>query len=176
MIDDFERPDGRTELDTLRTDNPDGGLDRSIQITEVVDRGPGHALSVSAKLAVKKDAMAAVVIPLSRGAVTPVDASGFKGVKMEFRGGQGPYRLAIRTVADRWSAEVPAKGAWADVSVPFSSLKRDRGREEDGETEGVEQKAPPAAWTGKDLVAIEVTGQGEAGGKIWYQLDNMAFY
>jgi imidazolonepropionase-like amidohydrolase len=173
LVDDFERPDGRTELDTLRTDNPDGGLDRSIQVTEVLDRLPGHALSVSAKLAVKKDAMAAVVIPLTRGAVTPVDARAFQGVKMEFRGGQGPYRIAIRTITDRWSVEIPAGADWHTVSAPFSALKRDRAPSEEGDDD---DKAPPAIWTGDNLVAIEVTGQGEAGGKIWYQLDNVTFY
>jgi hypothetical protein len=101
LIDDFERPDGRTALDTLRTDNPDGGLDRSVQVTEVIDRLPGHALSVEAKLSVKKDAKAAVVVPLSRGAVTPVDARAFAGLTMEIRGGKGPYRVAVLTVTLR---------------------------------------------------------------------------
>jgi imidazolonepropionase-like amidohydrolase len=173
LVDDFERADGRTQLDTLRTDNPDGGLDRSIQVTEVLDRLPGHALSVSAKLAVKKTAMAAVVIPLTRGAVTPVDARAFQGVRMEFRGGQGPYRVAVRTITDRWSVEIPAGGDWHVVTAPFSDMKRDRAASEEGDAD---VRAPPAVWTGDDLVAIEITGQGEAGGKIWYQLDNVTFY
>jgi hypothetical protein len=173
LIDDFERPDGRTALNTLRTDNPDGGLDRSIQVTQVVDRGPDHALEVSAKLSVKKEAMAAVVIPLSRGAVTPVDARAFKGLKMDIRGGQGPYRLAIRTLGDRWSVEVPAGADWRSLTVPFADMKRDRARSEEGDED---TKVAPAVWTGSDLMAIEVTGQGEAGGKIWYQIDNLSFY
>jgi predicted amidohydrolase YtcJ len=173
LIDDFERPDGRTALDTLRTDNPDGGVDRSVQVTQVIDRGPGHALDVSAKLSVKKDAMAAVVIPLSRGGITPVDARAFKGLKMEIRGGQGPYRLAVRTLGDRWSVEVPAGADWRALTVPFADMKRDRARSEEGEEAS---NVPPAVWTGSDLMAIEVTGQGEAGGKIWYQIDNLSFY
>jgi hypothetical protein len=173
LIDDFERPDGRTALNTLRTDNPDGGLDRSIQVTQVVDRGPDHALEVSAKLSVKKEAMAAVVIPLGRGAVTPVDARAFKGLKMDIRGGQGPYRLAIRTLGDRWSVEVPAGADWRSLTVPFADMKRDRARSEEGDED---TKVAPAVWTGSDLMAIEVTGQGEAGGKIWYQIDNLSFY
>ncbi len=172
LIDDFERPDGRTALDTLRTDNPDGGLDRSVQVTQIIDRGPGKALDVSAKLSVKSPAMAAVVIPLRRGAITPVDARAFKGLKMDIRGGQGPYRLAIRTLTDRWSVEVPAGADWRALTVPFVDMKRDRARSEEGE----DAAAPPAVWTGGDLMAIEVTGQGEAGGKIWYQIDNLAFY
>jgi len=174
LIDDFERPDGRTELDTLRTDNPDGGLDRSVQVTEVIDRLPGHALSVEAKLAVKKDAMAAVVIPLTRGAVTPVDARAFQGVKLEIRGGQGPYRLAVRTITDRWSVEIPAGADWRTVEAPFATLKRDRAPSDEGDAS--DDKPAPAVWTGDNLVAIEVTGQGQSGGKIWYQLDNLAFY
>jgi imidazolonepropionase-like amidohydrolase len=175
LIDDFERPDGRTALDTLRTDNPDGGLDRSVQVTEVIDRLPGHALSVEAKLSVKKDAKAAVVVPLSRGAVTPVDARAFAGLTMEIRGGKGPYRVAVLTVTDRWSAEVPAGADWRSVSVPFASLKRDRPASEEGDASD-EKAPPPAVWTGSDLLAIEISGHGEAGSKIWYQLDNLAFY
>ncbi len=176
LVDDFERPDGRTALDTLRTDNPDGGLDRSVQVTQVVERagGPGHALEVSAKLAIKKDAQVAVVVPLSRGAVTPVDARGFRGVKLEIRGGKGEYKLAVRTLMDRWSTVVPAGDEWTTLTVPFADLKRDRERGE--ENGGGDEKVAAPVWTGGDLMAIEVTGHGESGEKIWYQIDNLAFY
>jgi hypothetical protein len=39
QIDDFERADGRSSLDTLRTDDPDGGLDRTVEISQVITRG-----------------------------------------------------------------------------------------------------------------------------------------
>jgi imidazolonepropionase-like amidohydrolase len=175
LIDDFERADGRTELDTLRTDNADGGLDRSIQVTTVIDRGAGHALSVAAKLSLDKDAQASVVVPLSRGAVTPVDARAFSGLKMEIRGAKGPYHVYVRTVADRWSVEVPAGAEWRTATVPFASLKRDRSGE-DEEGGGDKPAAPTTPWTGSDILAVEIASQGEAGGKIWYQLDNLAFY
>jgi hypothetical protein len=64
LIDDMERSDGRTSLDTLRTDNPDGGLDRTVEVSEVVPReGGGHAVSMEARMAMKQDAYAGVVFP-----------------------------------------------------------------------------------------------------------------
>lgn len=173
LIDDFERPDGRTQLDTLRTDNPDGGVDRSVQVSETMVRPPGHALTVSAKLSVKPDATAAVVFPLSRGAVTPVDARAFQGLKLEFRGEGGPYTLAVRTVTDRWSASIPAGADWHAVSVRFDAMRRDRGASDEG---GAAPAPAGASWTPADLLAVEVTGQGEAGGKIWFQLDDLTFF
>ena len=36
LVDDFERPDGRTQLDTLRTDDMDGGIDRTVQVLSLI--------------------------------------------------------------------------------------------------------------------------------------------
>lgn len=171
-IDDFERADGRTSLDTLRTDDPDGGVDRTVQVSQVIDRDAGHALSVSARLSVKPNATAAVIIPLSRGAVTPVDARAFSGLKLETRGA-GPVRLALRTLNGRWSLEIPAGGAWRPVSAPFSAFTSDRGG---GEAEEAGTSGAAPAFNPAELLAVEVRGGGAAGRKIWFELDNLAFY
>src|SRR5690606_33388906 len=90
LVDDFEQSSGRTALDTLRTDEADGGNDRTTQVTEVVAREDGsHALSMQAWLSHKDRARAGALFPLSRGVVAPVDLRGYRGLRLEIRGG-GP--------------------------------------------------------------------------------------
>ena len=159
QIDDFERADGRSSLDTLRTDDPDGGLDRTVEISQVVARGTdGHALSISARMAMKAKPMAGVIIPLTRGAIQPVDASAFKGLRFEVRG-DGDYVLGVGAAAGRWSAPFSAGAAWRTVEVPFSALKASRG-----------------AWTGDDLTDVEFMGSRKGGEKLWLEVDNVSFY
>jgi len=94
LVDDFERADGRTALDTLRTDEFDGGIDRSLEVAQVVARQDGgHALSIDARMSIKANPVAGANFPLSRGGVQPMDVRGFSGVQMQVRG-MGPTALA----------------------------------------------------------------------------------
>ena len=87
-IDDFERADGRTDLDTLQTDDPDGGSDRSVEVSNIIDRGPGdHALNVAARMSHKANPSAGVILPLTRGSIQPADLRAYHGVRFEIRGG-----------------------------------------------------------------------------------------
>ncbi|MCR5873864.1 amidohydrolase family protein [Phenylobacterium sp. J426] len=171
LIDDFERPDGRTQLDTLRVDDMDGGIDRTVQVSQVIDRAPvegkggGKALSLAAKMAVKSDPQAAVVLPLTRGSVQPADARAFRGVRFEARGDGGPYRVMIDTLNGRWAAEVTAGAEWRRFEVPFTEFQRVTGR-----------GAGTGPWTGTDLTEVEFAGSRKGGGKLWLELDNVAFY
>ena len=166
LIDDFERPDGRTALDTLRTDDMDGGLDRTVQISQIIDRdGGGKALSLAGKLSVKPDPQAAVILPLSRGSVRPVDARAYKGVRLEVRGGEGRHRLLVNTLQGRFAADIPAGPAWRTVEVPFADLAPAPGR-----------GAAIGPWRGEDLTEVQVAATAEGGRKVWLQLDNVTFY
>jgi hypothetical protein len=166
LIDDFEGHDGRTRLDTLRTDDMDGGHDRTVQVSQVVDRpGGGKALSLAARLAVKEDPQAAVILPLTRGSVQPVDVRTYKGVRFEIRGGEGEHRLLVNTLNGRWAADVKAGTEWRIVEVPFTELKRASGR-----------GAATGPWTGTDLIEVEFAGSREGGRKLWLELDNVTFY
>jgi imidazolonepropionase-like amidohydrolase len=167
LIDDFERADGRTQLDTLRTDDMDGGMDRSVQVSQVIDRGAGggKALSLAARMAVKDDPQAAVVLPLTRGSVQPVDARAYKGVRLDVRGDGGAYEVMVNTLSGRWMAEVKATPEWKTVEVPFSALKRVRGR-----------GASDAPWSGTDLTEVEVGGERPGGQKLWLEIDNVRFF
>src|SRR3546814_9221304 len=85
LVDDFERPDKRSSLDTLRVESPDGGLDRTVEITQAVPRaGGGKALALSARMAMKDNAYAGFAVPLTRGSVTTVNLVGFKGLRFTF--------------------------------------------------------------------------------------------
>lgn len=166
LIDDFERPDGRTRLDTLRTDDMDGGHDRTVQVSQVIDRGGGgKALSLAARLAVKEDPQAAVILPLTRGSVQPADARAYKGVRFDIRGGEGEHRLLVNTLNGRWAADVEVGPGWRTVEVPFTALKRAAGR-----------GAATGPWSGTDLTEVEFAGSREGGRKLWLELDNVTFY
>jgi hypothetical protein len=163
-IDDFERADGRSSLDTLRTDDPDGGLDRTVEVSQVIARGDqGHALSINARMSMKPRPYAGVIIPLTRGSIQPVDARAFKGVRFEVRG-DGDYALGVSTAGGRWSAPFSADSAWKTVEIPFSALKPAGERGAKGE------------WTGSDLTEVEFMGGRKGGEKLWMEIDNVDLY
>ena len=166
LIDDFERADGRTALDTLRLDGMDGGHDRSIQVSQTIDRSDGgKALTLAARMAAKEGPSAGVILPLRRGSVAPVDARAFKGLRLELRGDGGAYHVAVNTLAGRWTAPVSARPGWSVVEVPFASFRRAGGR---GSFTG--------PWTGDDLLEVEIGGERPGGEKLWLEVDNVGFY
>lgn len=163
-IDDFEAADGRSSLDTLRTEDPDGGLDRTVEIAQVIARDAGgHALSLAARMSAKSHPEAGVIIPLSRGSITPVDARAFKGVRFDVRG-DGAYDLVLNGVASRWAAPFEGGAQWRTVEIPFAALKPRPWRGE------------AAAFTGGDLVEVEFSGSRGAGERLWLEIDNVSFY
>ncbi len=165
LIDDFERSDGRSSLDTLRLNDMDGGIDRTVQVSQVIERADGgHALSLAARMAAKDDPMAGVIIPLSRGSVEPVDARTFRGVRFELRGA-GDYDFDINTTGGKWRAAVKAGADWRAVEVPFSALKRAAGR-----------GAGTGPWSGDNLLEVEFAGSRGPGQKLWLEVDNVTFY
>ncbi len=167
LVDDFERADLRSNLDTLVVTEPDGGIDRT---TEIIDQVPrdngGHALRMTAKMAVRDDADAAIVIPLTRGSIAPGDVRKYKGVKMEIRG-DGPYDVNFNTLGGTWSSKIAASDRWQTVEVPFTDLKRI------GKGDG-QFKAD--GWTGDNVTEIEIKAPRKGGTKTWAEIDNVSFY
>jgi imidazolonepropionase-like amidohydrolase len=163
LIDDFERADGRTSLDTLRLDDFDGGRDRSLEVSQVIDReGGGKVLSVGARMATKDDASAGVLLPLTRGSVVPTDATAFKGLKFAVRGDGGAYIVSLVGATGRWTTKVEAGPQWRTVELPFTAFKP-AGREK-------------AAFTGTDLLQVGVEGERPGGAKLWFEVDDVMFY
>lgn len=169
LVDDFERSDGRTALDTLRVDEADGGNDRTAQVTEIVARETGgNALATQAKLSSKDNAFAAAILPLSRGSVAPVDARAYRGIRLELRGSAPELQLEVRALGNRrFVAPLQAGAQWQTVEIPFSALQ--------GQPP-YRAKAPVAVWKGDDLQQLVVSGSGEPGSKLWFEIDNVSFY
>lgn len=169
LVDDFERADQRTALDTLRTDDNDGGNDRTWQLTRVVPREDGgHALSTMARMSSKDRAYAAVVLPLSRGSVRPVDLSGFRGVRFDIRGEDGSHALLVKGLeGGRWKADIPVQPEWQQVEVDFSQLQYAPYRVVEGESR---------PWRGDDATDLQFIVNGEGAGLPWFELDNVQFY
>ncbi|MNU85024.1 D-hydantoinase/dihydropyrimidinase [compost metagenome] len=169
LVDDFERGDGRTALDTLRIDEADGGNDRTVQVTEVVARETGgNALATQAKLSSKDSAFAAAILPLSRGSVAPVDARAHHGIRFELRGSSPELRLEVRALGNRrFIAPLQAQPQWRTVEVPFTALQ--------GQPP-FRAKAPVAEWKGDDLQQLVFSAGGEPGSKVWFEIDNVTFY
>lgn len=165
LLDDFERKDRRSSLDTLRIDTPDGGMDRTVEITQTVAReGGGHALSLSARMAVKDDAYAGFAIPLTQGSITPVRLAGYRGLRFDLRG-EGIYSVRINGLDGVWEANVKGSSRWTTVTLSFDQFVP------------VSRRGKPSpAFTGDGIVQIEVGGSRKAGASMWLYVDNMNFY
>ena len=169
LVDDFERADGRTALDTLRIDEADGGNDRTVQVTGVVDReSGGKALLVQAKLSTKPRAYASAILPLSRGSVAPADLHSYTGVRFDVRADSGQLRLETRGLnGHRFSADVEAAAQWRTVEIPFASLDGMPPYRGDG---------PLPVWKSDAVQQLVFSASGQPGSKIWFEIDNVGFY
>lgn len=167
LVDDFERADQRTALDTLRVDDFDGGQDRSVMLSQIVpDETGNHILRLSARMSTKASPYAAVILPLSRGSVEPVDLTARRGVRFDVRGDGQDYELSLRGNSGQWSKTIVAGSEWRTVEVSFSAL----------EPATLRNGVASAAWSGTDLFDIRIGGTRGAGEALWLELDNIAFY
>lgn len=155
-IDDFEAE--RSSVDTrwlhFASDN------RHEPVSARTLRGPrNHAFTVVATMGESERPWARVSLPLSRGAVEPVDARNFRRIRFSARG-DGEYRLIVNTRSGgRFVAPFRADPRWSGVTVPFASFRAEGGT---------------AQWSGADLLMISfeiARGPGVAG---WLELDDIA--
>lgn len=184
-VDDFE-PDGgngaaaggaavsfhadtlRSDLGTLWVNGTDGGHDHSqILLGRTARNERDHALSVIARMSSAERPFARATVPLTRGAVEPADARGWRGVRFDARGDGGSYRLLIPTRGARdgadFQATFEARPKWQTIRIDFASLKQ-------------EETKTPAAWTGADLLLLSFEVARPPGALGWLELDNVRFY
>ena len=166
QVDDMERTDGRTMLNTLRVNGTDAGIDHSAMLFQPVVRGGNdHALLIQAALADKDRPWVRVEMPLTVGAFELADVSRYTGLSFDVRG-EAAARLLVQTYgvrgSDAWAAAFIPSGEWQTVKMPFTALKRRA------------ENAP--VWSGKDTRALWFELSGPPGTKAWMELDNVQFY
>lgn len=154
VLDDFEGAGGRSRIDTLWLNSTDAGHDHAAMSFQRTARSASdHALTILAEMSPKERPFASMVLPLSKGAVTPVDASRFAGVEFEARG-EGEYGLVLRSRQAAGRAPFRAGPEWRRVRVPFSAL---------------------AAANVRDLTALEFVIARPAGARAYLEIDNVRF-
>ncbi|MBS1791538.1 MAG: CIA30 family protein [Acidobacteria bacterium] len=169
LIDDFEAANGRSRLDTLWVNSSDSGVDASKMLFGRVPREVGdHALSVTAHMSEKDRPFGRINVPLSKGAVEPVDARAFRGMRFDVRG-DGDYRLIVptynvRNASSNFSAPFKASPQWQTVNIDFAALKLPA------------NARTQAQWTGADLLMLSFEIARPAGAFGWLELDNVRFY
>lgn len=167
QLDDLESTTGRSLLDTRWVNSTDAGVDASqMQFGRIWRAENNHALLIAGKLSEKERPYLRINLPLSRGAVEPVDARAFRGVKFDVRGA-GDYTLIVPTARVRdfadFQAPFKAGATWQTVTIDFASLKQRNAR-------------TPVPWTGADLLMLSFEIVRPAGSFGWLELDNVQFY
>jgi hypothetical protein len=167
LLDDFERTDGRSALDTLWENSTDTGHDHSrMSFERTIRPGGGHALTLLAAMAQKDGPYVAVELPLSPGGIDPVDASLYEGVEFEARG-EGDYAVSLEAGAVRDfaypAAPFRARGEWSTTRISFSAFRQARTR-------------TPVRRASTDLRALLFEIARPPGAKAWLELDNIRFY
>ena len=160
MIDDMESA-SRTSLGTLRVNASDPGHDNSKAMFQRVARSAGnHALAIQSHMGEKENPFVQLWLPLSEGAIEPVDASRFKGIRFEARG-EGTYKLILQKRSVRSTrgghpeAAFEAGPAWKQVTIPFVKLN----------AAGV-----------RDLLVVAFEIARPPGTHGWLELDTVRFY
>jgi imidazolonepropionase-like amidohydrolase len=163
LIDDFEGANGRSSIDTLWVNSTDSGVDATKMLYgRITRKGADHALSVTARMSEKDRPFGRANIPLSRGAIEPVDASAFRGVRFDARG-DGDYQLIVSAYdAPDFQATFKASSLWRTIRIDFSSF----GQEE----------AQSVPWSGDKLRALSFEIARPAGAFAWLEIDNLRFY
>jgi imidazolonepropionase-like amidohydrolase len=163
LIDDFESAGERSSIDTLWVNSTDSGVDATKMLFGRVARKDGdHALSVSTRMSEKDRAMGRADIPLSRGALEPVDASAFGGVRFDARG-DGDYQFIVSAYgAPNFQAPFKASPQWRTIRIDFSSLKQIQG--------------DSVPWPGDRLRMLSFEIARPAGTFAWLEIDNLKFY
>lgn len=164
LIDDAERADGRTNLDTMLVNSTDTGPDHSRMLFTRTLSKHGHGISILARMGPKPSPYTDLVVPLTRGAVELADASGFKGIKFDVRG-EGSYRMLMDSYGagrSSWfSASFSGNRKWRTVRLPFVAFQS--------------KDATSPLALGK-LRALHFELARPAGATAWLELDDLKLY
>jgi imidazolonepropionase-like amidohydrolase len=163
-IDDAEREDGRTNLDTMLVDSTDPGSDHSVILFTRTLRTHGHAISILSRMSPKPAPFTDLVIPLTQGAVELADISRFKGIQFATRG-DGDYKILLDCYGapklDWPAASFPGKAHWKTVRVPFTSLQ---------------ERNPTLPSSLHNVRALHFELARPAGADAWLEIDDIRLY
>ena len=164
LIDDAEREDGRTNLDTMLVNSTDTGPDHSRMLFTRTLSKHGHSITVLARMSPKQSAFTDLVIPLTGGAVELADVSAFKGIKFAVRG-EGSYRILVDSYGARksnwYTASFTGGAKWRTIRVPFAAFQ----------SKGATSPLPL-----RELRALHFELARPAGADAWLELDDLRFY
>jgi hypothetical protein len=164
MIDDAEREDGRTNLNTMLVNSTDPGPDHSVILFTRTLRKQGHAITILSRMSPKVSPFTDLVVPLTQGAVEPADLGSFKGIQFEVRG-EGDYRMLLDCYGARkadWpAASFAGKAGWKTVRIPFVRFHG---------------KGSASALAFHAVRALHFELARPAGADGWLELDNIKLY
>jgi imidazolonepropionase-like amidohydrolase len=164
MIDDAERTDGRTNLDTMLINSTDPGPDHSrILFTRTLNKR-GHSLSAIARMSPKQSPLADLVVPLTKGGVELADISVFKGIRFKVRG-EGGYRLLMDGYgarrSDWYAASFPGTEEWKTIRIPFTAFR---------------SKSSTSPLPLRNLRALHFELARPAAADVWLEIDDVKLY
>ena len=167
LLDDLENPGRESAIGTRWVNRTDRGSDSSRVLFNRTLRGPSNrALTIQARMSAKNDAFVSADLPLSPGAVEPVDVSGYRGVRFDARG-DGEYELGIATRGvrdyDYHKARFEAGAEWGRIAIEFASLSQ-------------QNSGTTVEWTGKDLTKLMFEIHRPSGEGAWLELDNIEWF
>jgi imidazolonepropionase-like amidohydrolase len=164
LIDDAEREDGRTNLDTMLVNATDTGADHSRMLFARTLSRHGHSITILARMSPKQTAFADLVIPLTPGAVSLADISGYKGIKFAVRG-EGSYKVILDRYGTRksnWAAaSFTGAAKWRTIRIPFAAFQ---------------SKGSTSLLPLNELRALLFELARPAGADAWLELDDLKFY
>ena len=164
LIDDAERPDERTNLDTLPVNVTDPGTDHSRMLFARTLRSKGHARTVLARMGPKSKSFVGLVLPLTRGGVELADVSSYRGISFAVRG-EGAYRLLLNSYgidrADWHVAPFTGTAKWRTIRIPFTAFQ---------------SKSAGTAFPVRSFRALHFELAAKPGEDSWLEIDDVKFY
>lgn len=154
LLDDFNRVDGRSRLDTRWINTYEGGPDLSRALFQRIGRAAGNfALAIQAQMSESSKPRVHLTLPLRPGGIEPMDLTGWNAIEFEARGDSLAYNLAVsrRSKLDPVTSPFTPGPGWKKFRIPFSAL------------------GCPCA----DSTAITFVISRPAGVRTWLELDNI---
>ena len=125
LLDDFDRVDGRSRLDSRWINTYEGGPDLSRALFQRIARSSGnYALSIQAQMSESSKPRVHMTLPLRPGGIEPMDFTTVKFIEFEARGDALDYNLLLptRTKRDATAAPFTPGPSWKKFKISLDAL------------------------------------------------------